>query len=193
MSAIGQNELVIVRHAPADHRGRLCGRTDVAAVVPDRDALAPLRHMLGDVEAVISPALRCRQTSDALMDRNVDQDPRLWEQNFGVDEGCKFEELPDLGTLSLHDLAHHASVGGESFLDMSLRVHPALQILAERVRASGPCVVIAHAGTARAALGLALGFPEAGLKFEIDPLSLTRFRCLEDGLSIVAVNQQVVS
>lgn len=190
MIPIAQNELVILRHAPADHGGRLCGRTDITASLPGDDVLGALHGMLTDCEVVVSPARRCRQTAEALFPgRGHAQDERLWEQDFGGDEGRPFGELPDLGPLSLDALARHASHGGESFLDMVGRVEPALREIANQVRAVGPTLVVAHAGTARAGLGLALGHPALGLKFEVAPLSLTRLRCLNDGFSVVAANQ----
>lgn len=190
MTPIAPNELVILRHAPADHGGRLCGRTDVAACLPGDDVLGPLRGLLTDCEVVSSPARRCRETAEALFPgRGYAQDDRLWEQDFGEDERRAFEELPDLGSMSFDALARHASHGGESFLDMVGRVEPALREIAKHVRAVGPTLIVAHAGTARAGLRLALEHPALGLKFEVAPLSLTRLRCLDDGFSIIATNQ----
>lgn len=191
MIPIAHDELIILRHAPADHGGRLCGRTDVAAILPDESVLGALRALLANCGVVISPARRCLETAKALFpDRTMTTDPRLWEQDFGTNEGCAFSALPDLGPLSLEGLARHAAEGGESFLDMATRVEPALRALSGRVLREGPVVVVAHAGTARAALGLALGTPSLGLSFEIAPLSLTRLRCMTDGFSIVATNAQ---
>ncbi|MFV0512878.1 MAG: histidine phosphatase family protein [Jhaorihella sp.] len=189
MTPIACDELIILRHAPADHGGRLCGRTDVAACLPDEGELAPLRRLLASCGVVTSPARRCVETAEALFpDRKMASDRQLWEQDFGADEGRAFSALPDLGPLSPEALARHSAKGGESFLDMVMRVEPALRVLSGRVRRDGPIVVVAHAGTARAALGLALGTPWLGLSFEIAPLSLTRLRCLADGFSIIATN-----
>lgn len=184
------NELLLIRHAPADHGGRLCGRTDVPALLPNEDALAPLRAWLcGCSDVVSSPARRCVQTAEALFPgRDIGTDGRLWEQHFGAHDGLRFSELPDLGVLDRDTLAAHCPPGGESFAAMVARVSPALLPLAEAARAGGPVAVVAHAGTARAALGLALSAPSAGLGFEIAPLSVTRLRCHEGGLSIIATN-----
>lgn len=192
MADISQDELVLIRHAPADHGGRLCGRTDVDALLPDAAQLAPLRDRLAGLEVITSPARRCRQTAQALFPcRELPQDARLWEQNFGTHDGVAFGDLPDLGSLSTADLARHAAPGGESFLDMVARTRPALEQLFERVRqGNGPIAVVAHAGTARAGLGMALGQPELALGFEIAPLSCTRLRCHAAGVSIIATNEQ---
>ena len=60
--------MLLIRHAPADHGGRLCGRTDVPAILPSEADLAPLRGWLsGCTRVVTSPALRCVQTAGALL------------------------------------------------------------------------------------------------------------------------------
>ena len=194
MTPIARDELIILRHAQADHGGRLCGRTDVSACLPQVQTIQFLRHLLSGSSVVASPARRCRETATAIFkDIEIRQDERLWEQDFGVDEGKRFEDLPDLGPLPLNALARHAAQDGESFLDMVERVKPALLEYADRARKAGPIILVAHAGTARAALGLALDQPESGLKFEINPLSITRLRCLDNAFSIIATNEQVVS
>jgi alpha-ribazole phosphatase len=49
-------------------------------------------------------------------------------------------------------------------------------------------VIVAHAGTVRAGLALALGSVPAALAFEVAPLSLTRL-CRHDGaFSVACVN-----
>lgn len=193
MTLIARDELVILRHAPADHGGRLCGRTDVAALLPEPLVLDKLRHLLAECTPVSSPARRCQETARALFSGlEVPTDVRLWEQDFGAHDGRSFADLPDLGTLPLDRLASYAAPGGESFTDMAARVGPVFSEMAERLRQSGPIVLVAHAGTARAALGLALGAPALGLSFEVAPLSLTRLRYYDAGMSIVATNQRLV-
>jgi alpha-ribazole phosphatase len=50
-------------------------------------------------------------------------------------------------------------------------------------------VIVAHSGTVRAALAIALGIaPDGALRFKIDPLSLTRIDRLETGWRVVCVN-----
>lgn len=186
-------ELVLLRHAPADHGGRLAGRTDVPALLPDEAAMAPLRATLaGCAHVVSSPARRCRMTAAALFpDREIAEDARLWEQDFGAEEGRPFATLPDLGPLTREALAARRPEGGESFMDMAARTLPALMDLAARARREGPVAVIAHAGTARAALGLALGAPALGLAFEIAPLAETRLLCLDGAFAIRSANARL--
>ncbi len=65
---------------------------------------------------------------------------------------------------------------------MAARVAPALAEL------EGAVAIVAHAGTIRAALALALGTVPAALAFEIAPLSLTRLRRHARGWSVACVN-----
>lgn len=190
MQDIAPNEIVLIRHAPADHDGRLCGRRDVPAIVTEGAQLAALRKDLANVPFVISsPALRCRQTAKAIWpDREIPQDVRLWEQDFGDHDGMAFADLPDLGPLSLAELAALRSPNGESFDQMAARVTPALRDAAQN---AGPVAIVAHAGTVRAAIGMALGEAAKALAFEVAPLSMTRIRVFDGGFSIVTTNWQV--
>lgn len=185
------SELILIRHAAADTKGRLCGRTDVG-LAPGTDVpLAELSEILPALESVsVSPAKRCRLTAGALWPtaRQV-MDDRLWEQDFGSFDGRPYADLPDIGALSRSDLAHHTNPGGESFADLCARAEPALWDAADRARGAASVVLVVHAGIVRAGLGLALGDVTAGLAFQIDPLSVTRLTCLpERGFAIKAVN-----
>lgn len=187
---LSATELVLIRHAPARTDGRLCGRHDVPALLVDAQALARCRGALAGVRNVVtSPALRCRQTAKALFPRQeLAQDARLWEQDFGVEDGILLSDLPDLGVLSREALATRRPHKGESFADMAARAVPALNEWADTAEAQGPVAIVAHAGTIRAALGSALGDIPAALAFEIAPLSITRLRCLPGAISIIGVN-----
>lgn len=174
----GATELRLIRHAPALNGGRLCGRTDVDADCSDLALFDRVRRRIGTpARLVVSPAVRCRQTAGALWrDRPHDLDQRLWEQDFGAWEGTPYADLPDLGPLAGDALAAHRPPGGESFVDVCQRIGPAVQEMV----AAGDVTVVAHAGTVRAALALAVG-PTAALAFEIAPLSVTRLRALPGG------------
>lgn len=93
--------------------------------------------------------------------------------------------MPDLGRLEREQLAAHRPPGGESHADMAGRVAPALQDLAT----GGTVAVVAHAGTIRVALGLALGQMSQGLAFAIAPLSLTRLSVMDGEWAILSVNE----
>ena len=183
------NSLIVIRHAPADNGGRLAGRRDVAAILPVPAMLAELARAIGPLDRIVtSPALRCKSTAAALFPgRESAQDPRLWEQDFGDWEGVAFADLPDLGAMPTTELAGHCPPGGESFAMLCPRTGPALR---EIGALPGRSAVVAHAGTARAAIALALGDVAAGLAFEIAPLSHSTFRIMPDGLfSVTYVNR----
>ncbi len=168
--------LLIARHAPLARPG-LAGRRDVPADCSDRAALGWLAGQLRGMPLLSSPALRCRQTCEA-MGLEARAVPALWEQDLGAWET---EGLPDLGPLSPADLARHRPPGGESFLDMAARVQP---VLAEILGTVG---IVAHAGTVRAALALAVG--PAALSFAVAPLSLTILSRSAGGWAVEAVNR----
>lgn len=173
MSAIGACELLLIRHAPALGQGRLAGRRDVPADCSDVAALAALCERLGTPDRLIaSPARRCRQTAAALWPALTPQlDARLWEQDFGAWEGAAPGDIPDLGALAPAELAAHTPPGGESFDDVCARITPALSEIAD---GGGRIIIIAHAGTVRAALAMAMGVIGPALAFSIAPLSLTQ-------------------
>lgn len=186
MDAGPATELILIRHAPALAGGRLCGRTDVAADVSDDAAFTALATMIGPVDQLlVSPALRCRQTAGTLWPgRDFATDPALWEQDFGDWDGMALARLPDLGPLTRTDLSRHRPPNGESFADVCARVGPALRALPP-----GRTVVVAHAGTIRAALSLALSETADALGFEIAPLSLTTLTRHGDNWSVGMVNR----
>ncbi|MGB3178547.1 MAG: histidine phosphatase family protein [Albidovulum sp.] len=190
MEGRAATELMLIRHAPALTGGRLCGRTDVPADCSDTARIAALRACLGrPAQILVSPALRCQQTAAALWSdtESFSTDPDLWEQDFGEWEGMALALLPDIGPLRAADLAIHRPPKGESFADLCARIGPALSRAAN---ADGPVAIIAHAGTVRAGLALALGAVPPALAFEIDPLSLTRLRALPGGgWSVISVNE----
>jgi alpha-ribazole phosphatase len=190
MTPLASSELLLIRHAPAETGGRLCGRRDVPARLDDTAALARLSAALTGVRQVVtSPALRCRQTAEALFPSVApDLDARLWEQDFGAEDGMAYADLPDLGPLPREALAERRPPGGESFADMAARVIQALEALAAT---DGPVAVVAHAGTVRAGLALAIGSVPAALAFEVAPLSLTRLRCFDGAFSVACVNLSV--
>ncbi|WP_353474409.1 histidine phosphatase family protein [Salipiger sp. H15] len=179
----GSGELILIRHAPIAEPGRLCGRTDLPArIEPDR--LAALRASLPRPGLLVSsPALRCVQTAAALWPEvAATQDPLLWEQDFGAQDGLAYDQLPDLGAMEGPELARWTPPGGESFADLCARTAPALRGYGLRAAAgAAPVVLLVHAGVIRAALSQVTGALHAGLAFEIAPLSVTRLRCGAEG------------
>ncbi|SMX34876.1 histidine phosphatase family protein [Actibacterium lipolyticum] len=186
-------ELVLIRHAPVQSNGLLYGRTDLPADCSDGVKISWLRDALGTPDTVIcSPAQRCLQTAEAIWPGQgaaAQTKPALWEQDFGAWEGIAYADLPDLGTLALADLAAHRPPNGESFADLCARIAPEIaQIGADHC--GQRVAVVAHAGTIRATLALAMGTVPAALSFEVAPLSITKILALPGGgFSVQGVNQ----
>ena len=175
-----------VRHAPVtDHGGRLYGRTDVSANTSERPRFEGLAHALPEGAVWITSALlRAHQTADAIADaghavpeRAIEAD--FDEQDFGAWHGLTWSEVAsERGSGLAHKYwvapAHVTPPEGESFADVIERASGAIARCTARHPGSD-IVAVAHGGTIRAALALALGLdPEHALAFSIDNLSITR-------------------
>lgn len=173
-------KLLLLRHAPAIRGDLLVGRTEVDADVSDRAALNWMAARVQGVKVISSPARRCLQTA-AAMDLSPDQTiEALREQDFGAWDGRNYQDLPDLGTMTLPQLSAHRPPEGESFQDMAARVTRELAALTQDT------LVIGHAGTVRAALSLVVG--PAALAFAIAPLSLTILSRMGNDWAVELVN-----
>jgi alpha-ribazole phosphatase len=184
-----ETQLWLIRHAPVDGPRGIIHDLDAPADVRDAAALQRLRAQLPDPHvAISSPARRARETAEALGLVAV-MDASFSEQDFGRWTGRSHEEIGrDFG--SARDAFWRAPAtsrppGGESFADQIARVRGGIDALP-----AGDVIIVAHAGTIRAALALALGIePDHALRFVIDPLSLTRLDRLENSWRVVAVNR----
>ena len=174
-----------IRHAPVtDHGGRLYGRTNVPANTSERARFEALASALpNDAVWLTSALLRTHQTADAIAEAGhaVPQrgiEPDLDEQSFGTWQGLTWDEVAARrGGLS-HKYwvapAHVAPPEGESFVQVMGRVAAAVTRRTTQ-HAGKDIVAVAHGGSIRAALALALALdPERSLAFSIDNLSITR-------------------
>ena len=175
-----------VRHAPVtDHGGRLYGRTNVTANTSERPHFESLARALPeDAVWLTSDLLRTHQTADAIAEAGhaVPEraiEPDFDEQDFGDWHGLTWSEV---ASERGNDLAHKYWVApahvtppeGESFVDVIERVTGAITRRTTQ-HAGNDIVAVAHGGSIRAALALALGLdPEHALAFSIDNLSITR-------------------
>jgi alpha-ribazole phosphatase len=122
----------------------------------------------------------------------------LAEQNFGEWQGLTYDALSRSRDGDFHRFwhapAHQTPPAGESFLAVTERVSRAIRRLAEAY-AGRDIIAVAHGGTIRAALGLALGLdPEPALAFSIDNCSITRIDRIDGpgmghGWRVVTVNR----
>jgi alpha-ribazole phosphatase len=188
-----------LRHAPVpDPENRICGRLDPPCDLSDHDRLAALAALLPQQAVVVdSGLLRCSQTLGAIESAGLVLapaliEPSLQEQDFGHWQGRRWAELDareDAPVAAFwQDPAGVAPPGGESFAAMVERVRGTVARLT-RLHEGRDIIAIAHAGTIRAALAIALGLPpRAALSFVVDPLSLTRLDAVGEGWRVAGVN-----
>jgi broad specificity phosphatase PhoE len=176
---------------PLNDQGR--AQADAAAVLVDRVG----RDLWGDIpypsELVASPMVRTQQTADVVAARlglAVRTVPEFREADFGVWEGLTAEQIEERWPGRLRPWHLEADVrppGGESITDVGVRIRGALGVLL----AGGvdrTVVVISHAVSIRAALGIAMGAqPSSWSQLRVAPASLSIVRLFEDGRSEVAV------
>ncbi len=188
-----------LRHAPVpDPEGRISGQLDLPCDTSDEVWFAALAAKLPrNAVLVESGLMRCGQTIGALEAAGLPLppalvEPGLMEQDFGHWQGRGWGELasakdPDLPAF-WQNPATATPPGGESFAAMVERVDEAVERLVQD-HAGRDIVVVAHAGTIRAALALALDIPpESALGFAVDPLSLTRIDSVHGGWRVCGVN-----
>ncbi len=173
-----------VRHAPVrEDNGCIYGQKDLGCDTSDRVVFEAVGKILPRNAVWVSSNLkRTHQTADAIWAAGfprpaaMTQEAALAEQNLGQWQGMNratFIASRPVGSHWFADIAEPAP-GGESFVDLYNRVRSAiLRINAEH--AGRDVIAVAHGGTIKAAIGLALDEqPEKGLAFDVDNCSVTR-------------------
>jgi len=174
-----------IRHAPVDSGGRIYGSEDPPCDCSDSALFTQVAALLpANAIWITSHLQRTHQTAQALVSHMGQEpadlltEPRFGEQSFGAWHGLTREEL----RLQRHPQWHrfwHAPAderppGGESFLDLIGRVQAAVQAWTDRYPGRD-LVAVAHGGTIRAALAIALDLdPEAALRLTVNNCSLSR-------------------
>jgi broad specificity phosphatase PhoE len=173
-----------VRHAPVrSDGGNIYGQKDIACDTSDREVFEAVAKILPR-RAVwyASNLMRTHQTAEAIWatgfpkPETMRREAALAEQHLGQWQGMNraaFLASRPVGSSWFADIGDPAP-GGESFMDLYNRVCGAIdRINAEH--AGCDVIAVAHGGTIKAAIGLALGGqPERGLTFDIDNCSVTR-------------------
>jgi broad specificity phosphatase PhoE len=199
-----------IRHAPVDHGGRIYGQLDLSCDCSETATFAGLAAQLPHRAVWVTSNLRrTHQTAAAIVRAGLpgpDAIPGpeaiaiadLAEQNFGEWQGLAYAELDQCRGGHFHRFwhapAHEAAPGGESFLVVMERVSRAVHRLVETY-AGRDVIAVAHGGTIRAALALALGLnAEAALAFTIENCSVTRIDHIDGpgaghGWRVVTVNR----
>ena len=184
-----QTHLWLVRHAPVSGPPGMLPDLQAPADISDAAALLRLRAELpANRHAITSSARRTQETAVALgLEPRVE--PAFNEQDFGEWTGRTHDELRRAFGAAYDDFwrapATRRPPGGETFVEQIARVRGAIDALP-----AGDVIIVAHAGTIRAALAVALDIAaKTALSFVIDPWSLTRLDRLDGGWRIVAVNR----
>ena len=179
----------LIRHAPVAGPHGVIHDIDAPADLGDIAALSRLRSLLPKTHvAISSPARRARDTADAL-GLVATLEPAFGEQDFGRWTGRTHEQIRRDSEAAYDDFwrapATNRPPEGECFIEQIARVRGGVAALP-----AGDVIVVAHAGTIRAVLAVALEMPpDKALSFVIDPLSLTRLDRLDNGWRVVAVNR----
>jgi alpha-ribazole phosphatase len=186
-----------VRHATVTvNDGRCYGRSDLPCCVDDKAGFQRLaRHLPQEAVWVASNLQRTHQTAAAIVAAGLPGpdpipgpgiriEPDLAEQDFGEWQGRTYVELAAERAEEYHRFwfapAQERAPGGESFVDLCERVTSVIDRL-NRDFAGCDIIAVAHGGTIRAALGMALALsPETSLGFTIDNISLTRLDYFDD-------------
>ncbi len=182
-----------VRHAPVvDVNGVIYGSTDVDCDVSDTAQFKVLAATLPEGAVWVTSHLsRTQKTAQALADAGLRFDEpvaeeALGEQDFGDWQGLSWDQMrekdADAYEAFWKDPTGIRPPGGESFADQIRRTGDAMGRLT--IEHQGRDIVaVAHGGTIRAALAIALNLePKQGMALRIDTLSVSILEHVEDGL-----------
>ena len=173
-----------VRHAPsAGLPGIIHGQDDVDADLTDLPAIkARIRKLPKGAIWLTSGLPRTVQTAEALGGINCRAVPGLMEQDFGDWNGKSWGDLRgELSRKFWLNFATESPPGGESFVKMMERVAHTIEELSSEYEGQN-IIAVAHAGTIRAALTIALNlFAKSALTFQLDNLSITEIENIPDG------------
>jgi len=194
-----------VRHAPVrSDGGNIYGQTDIACDTSDREVFFAVAKVLPRNAVWIASNLkRTHQTAEAIWAAGfpkpaaMSKEAGFAEQNLGEWQGMNraaFLASRPIGSSHWFADINEPAPGGESFMDLYRRTTSAIERYSLE-HAGKDVIAVAHGGTIKAAVGLALGGqPERGLAFDIDNCSVTRLDFLDNGADsgwrVAMVNHQ---
>ena len=182
-----------VRHAPVvNGEGMIYGSSDIDCDVSDTAHFKTLAQVLPkDAVWFTSHLTRTKKTAQAIAEAGLDfpepiVEEDLGEQNFGDWQGLSWNQMmkadPETYNIYWSDPTRNRPPGGESFADQIARTGVVIDRLGEQHKGRN-IVVVAHGGTIRAAMAVALKLePEQGMAIRVDTLSVSIFENVEDGL-----------
>ena len=173
-----------VRHAPVrNDGGNIYGQSDLACDTSDTYVFNAVAKVLPRKAVWYSSNLmRTHQTAEAIWAAGFPRpaamtwEADLAEQNLGRWQGmnrAEFIASRPVGSSWFADINEPAP-GGESFMDLYNRTRRTIERINGEA-AGQDIIAVAHGGTIKAAIGLALdGQVERALSFDIDNVSITR-------------------
>jgi alpha-ribazole phosphatase len=193
-----------VRHAPVrEDNGCIYGQKDLGCDTSDRVVFEAVGKILPRNAIWVASSLkRTHQTAAAIWaagfpkPSSMPHEAALAEQHLGEYQGMNraaFLASQPIGSNWFGQIDQPVP-GGESFMDLYNRVRVAVERITAQ-HAGRDIIAVAHGGTIRAAVGLALANqPDKGLLFTIDNCSVTRLDHIasagHNGWRLPMVNQQ---
>jgi len=182
--------LLLVRHAPtAATRAAAFGSDEPVDARGFEAAGALVGSLPSGGDVLVSPALRCRQTADALGLVRAVVDLSLAECDFGAWAGRRLSDIDQESPSGVAtwmadgDAAPH---GGESLTAFAARVAGWLD---GQSRLGGSAIAVAHGGVVKAAVVHALGAPLAAFwRIDCSPLSITELHAHDGCWTVTRVN-----
>jgi broad specificity phosphatase PhoE len=172
--------LIIVRHGrtAANAQGLLLGRLDPELDDEGRRQAAAVAATLDGADRIVSsPLARTRETAaliSASTGTEVEIDERWIELDYGELDGVPLVDIPPETWASWRREATFCPPGGESLVDLGLRVRESLEELAADAL-TRDIVVVSHVSPIKAAVIWALGVTEAVTwRMFLAPASITR-------------------
>jgi len=182
-----------VRHAPVvNGEGMIYGSSDIECDVSETPHFESLARTLPEEAVLVTSHLtRTKKTAQAIADAGlhfpeaiIEED--FGEQNFGDWQGMSWDQMmqadPETYKVYWSDPTRNRPPGGESFADLIARTGAVIDRLTAE-HSGRDIVVVAHGGTIRAAMAVALKLqPEQGMAIRVDTLSTSVLENVEDGL-----------
>jgi broad specificity phosphatase PhoE len=179
--------LVIVRHGrtAANASGLLLGRGDPPLDELGRMQAAAAAGAIDDVTRVVASPLGRAQETAAAFGLPVETDERWIELDYGEWEGRPVREVgPEVWT-TWRDDEQFRPPGGESLVELGVRVRAACDDLAEAA-ATATVVVVTHVSPVKAAVAWALGAgDQITWHLYVAPASITRIEPRSAGGHVV--------
>ena len=151
-------EVYLIRHTEAIIDKDVCyGQSDLVLKTPFIEEFNRIINQVKVEQPQIysSPLSRCSILANYFHQDNkchnhIKYDDRLKELNFGQWELKKWDEIePRLLNEWMNDFVNHAVPGGESFIQLYLRINDFIETTLLKEQRKRPAIIITHAGVIR--------------------------------------------